>query len=175
MSWKAYISALLLLYYIVHISISLSLLISSSLLLSLSVLLLSCHVVGTDEAVVLIMAMRNSNMPKFLVNDAVLFSAIVSDLFPGIEVPEHVSCAFLPTYCLQCFEIPIVAHPFLLHVFWCCVYRTLLQLPSALSTFTPRICMCTSLIVNCLCFVKWHAPVMVMSASHTVVVLCSTM
>jgi hypothetical protein len=70
--------------------------------------------------VVLIMAMRNSNMPKFLVDDAVLFSAIVSDLFPGVQVPEHVSCAFLLAYCLQCFEIPIEAHAFLLHVFWCC-------------------------------------------------------
>jgi len=69
----------------------------------------SRHVVGTDEAAVLIMAMRNSNMPKFLVDDAVLFSAVVSDLFPGVEVPEHVSCAFLPTYCLQCFKLSIVA------------------------------------------------------------------
>lgn len=44
-----------------------------------------------DEAVVLIMAMRSSNMPKFLVDDAVLFTAIVLDLFPGVQIPEHVS------------------------------------------------------------------------------------
>lgn len=44
-----------------------------------------------EEAVVLIMAMRNSNMPKFLLEDAALFTAIVSDLFPAIDVPEHVS------------------------------------------------------------------------------------
>lgn len=44
-----------------------------------------------DEAVVLIMAMRNSNMPKFLIEDAALFTAIVSDLFPATDVPEHVS------------------------------------------------------------------------------------
>ena len=69
----------------------------------------SRHVVGTDEAVVLIMAMRNSNMPLFLEDDAVLFSAVVSDLFPGVEVPEHVSCAFLPTYCLQFIKLSIVA------------------------------------------------------------------
>ena len=46
-----------------------------------------------DEAVVLIMAMRNSNMPKFLIEDAALFTAIVSDLFPATDVPEHVSFA----------------------------------------------------------------------------------
>ena len=43
----------------------------------------------------LIMAMRSSNMPKFLVDDAVLFAAIVSDLFPGLDVPEQV-CAMQP-------------------------------------------------------------------------------
>ncbi|KAL3130872.1 hypothetical protein ABBQ38_000201 [Trebouxia sp. C0009 RCD-2024] len=44
---------------------------------------------GVDEAVVLIMAIRNSNMPKFLLEDAALFTAIVSDLFPAIDMPEQ--------------------------------------------------------------------------------------
>lgn len=112
------------------------------------------HVVGTDEAVVLIMAMRNSNMPKFLVDDAVLFSAIVSDLFPGVEVPEHVSCAFLPMYCLHCCKISIVAHLLLLRVLWCQSEYNCLHLPSAWSTSVPRICRCVSLIATCLCAVK---------------------
>ena len=39
--------------------------------------------------VVLIRAMRDSNLPKFLVEDAELFEAIVQDLFPGVTVPEQ--------------------------------------------------------------------------------------
>ena len=40
-----------------------------------------------SEEVVLIRAMRDSNVPKFLKDDLVLFYAIVQDLFPGVEVP----------------------------------------------------------------------------------------
>ena len=32
--------------------------------------------------------MRDSNMPKFLSEDAMLFQAIVSDLFPPLTVPD---------------------------------------------------------------------------------------
>ncbi|KAH9507168.1 Dynein heavy chain 6, axonemal [Bulinus truncatus] len=41
------------------------------------------------EDVVLIRALRDSNLPKFLANDAKLFQAILSDLFPGVNIPEH--------------------------------------------------------------------------------------
>ncbi|KAG1666392.1 hypothetical protein FOA52_006501 [Chlamydomonas sp. UWO 241] len=41
-----------------------------------------------DEDIVLIRAMRDSNMPKFLIDDARLFEAIVSDLFPDVVVPN---------------------------------------------------------------------------------------
>ncbi|XP_070535810.1 dynein axonemal heavy chain 6-like isoform X2 [Ptychodera flava] len=41
------------------------------------------------EDVVLIRALRDSNLPKFLTDDAQLFKAILSDLFPGVEIPEH--------------------------------------------------------------------------------------
>ncbi|KAA0150075.1 hypothetical protein FNF29_05515 [Cafeteria roenbergensis] len=41
------------------------------------------------EDVVLIRAMQNSNVPKFLAEDLPLFYAIVQDLFPGVTVPEE--------------------------------------------------------------------------------------
>ena len=40
-----------------------------------------------EEDVVLIRAMRDSNVPKFLKEDLILFKAIISDLFPGVKVP----------------------------------------------------------------------------------------
>jgi dynein heavy chain len=42
----------------------------------------------TNEDQVLIRAMRDSNIPKFLKDDLPLFDAIVRDLFPGMEFPE---------------------------------------------------------------------------------------
>ncbi|XP_047430741.1 dynein axonemal heavy chain 6 [Mugil cephalus] len=42
-----------------------------------------------SEDVVLIRALRDSNLPKFLTEDAVLFGGILSDLFPGVCIPEH--------------------------------------------------------------------------------------
>ncbi|KAM8939967.1 dynein axonemal heavy chain 6 [Pelodytes ibericus] len=42
-----------------------------------------------NEDVVLIRALRDSNLPKFLTDDAELFSGIISDLFPGVLIPEH--------------------------------------------------------------------------------------
>ncbi|XP_043248669.1 dynein axonemal heavy chain 6 [Colletes gigas] len=41
------------------------------------------------EDVVLIRALRESNIPKFLREDAELFEGIVGDLFPGIVIPEE--------------------------------------------------------------------------------------
>ncbi|KAK9722971.1 AAA+ lid domain [Popillia japonica] len=40
-----------------------------------------------NEDVVLICALRDSNLPKFLADDAILFQGILNDLFPGVELP----------------------------------------------------------------------------------------
>jgi dynein heavy chain len=40
-----------------------------------------------SEEIVLIKAMRDSNLPKFLADDVPLFRAILVDLFPGVDVP----------------------------------------------------------------------------------------
>lgn len=42
-----------------------------------------------SEDVTLIRALRDSNKPKLLSDDLPLFSAIVNDLFPGVEVPVN--------------------------------------------------------------------------------------
>lgn len=46
------------------------------------------------EDIVLIRAMRDSNLPKFLLPDVELFSNIIGDLFPGVQVPDQVGEAW---------------------------------------------------------------------------------
>ena len=41
------------------------------------------------EDVVLIRAMRDSNVPKFVADDLPLFNALIQDLFPGVEIPQE--------------------------------------------------------------------------------------
>lgn len=40
------------------------------------------------EDITLIVALRDSNIPKFLADDATLFLGILGDLFPGVELPD---------------------------------------------------------------------------------------
>ena len=39
-----------------------------------------------QEDLQMLRAMRDSNLPKFLRDDIILFRAIIKDLFPGIQV-----------------------------------------------------------------------------------------
>ena len=41
-----------------------------------------------SEDVTLIRALRDSNLPKFLYDDVPLFQGLISDLFPGVVIPE---------------------------------------------------------------------------------------
>jgi hypothetical protein len=42
-----------------------------------------------DENVTLIRAMQDSNQPKFLADDVLLFQSIIGDLFPGVVIPQQ--------------------------------------------------------------------------------------
>jgi len=40
------------------------------------------------EDIILIRAMRDSNIPKFIKDDLPLFNALVQDLFPGVTIHD---------------------------------------------------------------------------------------
>lgn len=49
-----------------------------------------------QEDIVLLKAMRDSNLPKFLSQDIPLFIGIIRDLFPSLEVPFNEYPDLLP-------------------------------------------------------------------------------
>eukprot|EP00102_Acyrthosiphon_pisum_P021804 XP_016659014.1 PREDICTED: dynein heavy chain 6, axonemal-like [Acyrthosiphon pisum] len=50
-----------------------------------------------EDNLVVIKALRDSNLPKFLKDDAILFKDILNDLFPGVFLPEQDYEIFLST------------------------------------------------------------------------------
>lgn len=85
-----------------------------------------------DEDVLLLRALRDSNVPKFLRGDIMLFEGIISDLFPGTDLPKtdygkmvealqksvlEVSFQPVPAFiekCLQLYDVTTLRHGLML-------------------------------------------------------------
>ena len=69
------------------------------------------------EDAVLIRAMKDANVPKFLKDDLPLFSAIVQDLFPTVNIREADYSQFLKSISARLKEKSLQAHaPFMAKV-----------------------------------------------------------
>jgi len=46
---------------------------------------------ANQETLILMKAIRDMNMPKFVAEDVPLFNALFNDLFPNMDLPESVN------------------------------------------------------------------------------------
>eukprot|EP00965_Chrysotila_dentata_P078921 2602070-Pleurochrysis_carterae.AAC.1 len=84
------------------------------------------------EDLTMLRAIRDSNLPKFLKDDVLLFRAIIKDIFPGVQEPvaeyasleaelrkftEDAGEQYVPTFetkCIQLYEMTVVRHGMML-------------------------------------------------------------
>lgn len=57
------------------------------------------------EAQLMLKALRDVNLPKFLEQDLPLFDNIIQDLFPGVEKPDSVNKKLMDQVMLSCKEL----------------------------------------------------------------------
>jgi dynein heavy chain len=60
-----------------------------------------------DEEQLLLRALRDVNVPKFLKDDLPLFENIINDLFPGVERPKYDYGQLIPEIHRKCKDLTI--------------------------------------------------------------------